>query len=56
MTFFFLPIAPVTIQFAEQTVSNSESESPMEFEITLSGPVDRTVLVEVRTNSVSATG
>ena len=37
-------------------MSNFESDSPMEFELTLSGPVDRTVLVEVRTNSVSAIG
>ena len=52
----FSPIAPVTIQFAEQSVSRSEIDSPMEFEIVLSGAVDRTVLVEVRTNSASADG
>jgi len=52
----FSPLVPVTIQFAEQTVSQVENDSPMEFEIILSGPVDRTVLVEVRTNSDSADG
>ena len=50
------PLAPVTIQFAEQTVSIVEGESPMEFELVLSGPVDRTVVVEVRTTGVSADG
>ena len=49
-------IAPVTVQFAEQTVSIIEGESPMEFELVLSGPVDRTVLVEVMTTSVAAVG
>ena len=53
---FFSPLVPVTVQFAEQTVSRFEADSPMEFEIILSGPVDRTVLVEVRTNSDSADG
>jgi len=50
------PLAPVIIEFAEQTVSAFEGDSPMEFELVLSGPVDRTVLVEVKTNSVSADG
>ena len=49
-------LVPVTIQFADQTVSNTETESPMQFELVLSGPVDRTVLVEVMTFSNSADG
>jgi len=52
----FSPLVPVTIQFAEQSVSRVEIDSPMVFELVLSGPVDRTVLVEVRTNSDSADG
>ena len=55
-TIFLCSLVPVTIQFAEQMVSNFETDSPMEFELVLSGPVDRTVLVEVNTTGVSADG
>lgn len=53
--FLFLSLAPVSVQFA-QNVSNNEGDSPMIFELVLSGPVNSPFDVEVCTRNGSAIG
>jgi len=56
MSCLFLSLAPVTIQFARETVTNNENDSPMTFELVLSGPVSHPFDVEVCTRDDSAVG
>ena len=56
MSCLFLSPAPVTVQFFEEIVTNDENDSPMTFELVLSGPVSRPFDVEVCTRDNSAVG
>jgi len=56
MSSLFLSSALVTIQFARETVTNNENDSPMTFELVLSGPVSSPFDVEVCTRDDSAVG
>ena len=48
--------APVTVQFADESVINSEGDLSMMFELVLSGPVNNPFDVEVCTRYGSALG
>ena len=52
----FFSVAPVSVQFADKLIINSEDDSVMTFKLVLSGAVNSPFSVEVCTRNGSAVG